>query len=342
MDLANAKVWVRSPNWVGDAVMMTPALRALRQCGVGELVVSGRSYLAPLLDGHPHIDRFEEAPQRGVRALRQAAASLAESQFHAAVCFPDSTRAALLPALAGIPVRVGYAREPIRRALLTNSLAPPSENGRRVPISMIERFLRITRAIGCDDAGEAMELHVHAEARSRVRSRLAAVGVAAGTEYFVVTPGASFGASKLWPPEHFARACDLMEKQMGLRAVLAPGPGEAAIAQAIADKAQSEPIRLGTPVSGLADLVALLADARLLLTNDTGPRHIAVALSRPVVCVIGPTDQRHTAHLLESQRVLREDVPCSPCHRKVCPIDHRCMTRLAPERVVAAAQELLA
>ncbi len=342
MDLAGSKVWVRSPNWVGDAVMMTPALRALRQSGVGQLVVSGRAYLAPLLEGHPHVDRFEPAPERGIRAQRQAAASLAEANFDAAVCFPDSTRAALLPALAGIPVRVGYAREPLRRALLTQALPPPrDENGRRVPISMIERFLRITRALGCDDAGETMELHVDPGARERVRSRLAAAGLGPGTDYVVVTPGASFGASKLWPPEHFASACDRMEKELGLRAVLAPGPGEEAIARAIADEAHSEPIRLGGASSGLADLVALLADARLLLTNDTGPRHIAVALSRPVVCVIGPTDQRHTAHLLERQRVLREEFPCSPCHRKRCPIDHRCMTQLAPARVVAAARELL-
>ena len=100
-------------------------------------------------------------------------------------------------------------------------------------------------------------------------------------------------------------------------------------------------VMLVEPVGGLAALSALIDDARLLLTNDTGPRHIAVAFGTPAVVLMGPTDPRHTAHLLERQRVLREDVDCSPCQLKVCPIDHRCMTRLSPERAVKAAGELL-
>ena len=92
----------------------------------------------------------------------------------------------------------------------------------------------------------------------------------------------------------------------------------------------------------MPELAALIGRARLLLCNDTGPRQIAVALGTPAVVLMGPTDPGHTAHWLERQRVLREDVPCSPCHLKTCPIDHRCMTRIEPERVADAARELLA
>jgi len=99
---------------------------------------------------------------------------------------------------------------------------------------------------------------------------------------------------------------------------------------------------LAAPPTSLAELVALIAGAALQLGNDTGPRHIAVALGVPAVVLIGPTDPRHTAHQLERQRVLREDVACSPCGLKTCPIDQRCMTRISPERVAAAAAELLA
>ena len=100
-------------------------------------------------------------------------------------------------------------------------------------------------------------------------------------------------------------------------------------------------LSLVEPPTTLGELAALIERARLVLTNDTGPRHMAVALGVPVVVLMGPTDPRHTLHLLERQRVLREPVECSPCHLKVCPIDHRCMTRLAPERVLEAAAELL-
>ena len=127
----------------------------------------------------------------------------------------------------------------------------------------------------------------------------------------------------------------------GLRAILAPAPAEVELARDVIGRMQSEAVLLGEPPIGLGQLVALVASAALVLTNDTGPRHIAVAFDRPVVVVMGPTDPRHTAYQLERQRVLREPVECSPCHLKSCPIDHRCMTRLAPERVVAAAEELL-
>ena len=157
----------------------------------------------------------------------------------------------------------------------------------------------------------------------------------------VVTPGASFGSSKLWPPAHFARAADGIARRHGLRTVLAPGPGEVEIARAVQDAMETDAVVL-EPASGLGQLVALVASARVLLTNDPGPRHVAVAFGRPAIVVMGSTDPRHTAYALESQRVLREEVECSPCHLKRCPIDHRCMTRLAPERAMAAADELLA
>jgi glycolate oxidase len=128
----------------------------------------------------------------------------------------------------------------------------------------------------------------------------------------------------------------------GLVVVLAPGPGEEALAREIAGVMRTPAVVLADPPTSLAELAALLAGAALHLGNDTGPRHIAVALGTPTVVLIGPTDPRHTAHQLERQRVLREDVACSPCGLKACPIDQRCMTRIGPERVTAAAAELLA
>jgi heptosyltransferase-2 len=335
-----ARILVRAPSWVGDVVMATPALRALRRAHPGaEIVLEGRPFLAGLVRGLPSLDAF--LPDPGGSAFARARALRARG-FDWAVLLPDSTRAALGPFLARIPVRAGYAREPLRRALLTRALPPPRENGRRVPLSMIERYLRITRALGCADAGTALELAVDAEARERVAKRLAEAGMAKGERTFVVTPGASFGSSKLWPPESFAAAADAIARRHALRPVLAPGPGEEPIARRIAEAMAERAIVLADPPTSLAELVALIAGAALQLGNDTGPRHVAVACGVPAVVVMGPTDPRHTAHLLERQRVLREDVPCSPCHLKRCPIDHRCMTRLRPERVAAAAAELLA
>lgn len=340
---APRRILVRLPNWVGDALMATPALRALRRAHPqAEISVAAGAPLAALLRGLGSVDHWLPKEGRGARALLRQARALRAGRFDWAVLLPDSVHVALAPWVARVPVRAGYARDAVRRALLTCALAPPRSEGRRLPISMIERYLRVTRALGCADAGLELEQPIDAMARERVAKRLALAGVGEAEPLVVVTPGASFGASKLWPPEHFAAACDGLRAERGLRAVLAPGPGEEAVAHAIAASARSEPLVLDAPVTTLSELAALIARATLLLTNDTGPRQMAVALGTPVIALLGPTDPRHTAHLLERQRVLREPVECSPCHLKVCPIDHRCMQRLAPERVLAAAAELLA
>ncbi len=336
------KILVRAPNWVGDLVMASPALRALRAAHpAAELVLEGLPHHAQLGSHLPGVDAFLADRHRGAGAWLARALRLRQGGFDWAVLLPDSVRAALAPSLARIPVRAGYGRDPARRALLTLSLDPPRDAGQRLPISMIERYLRITRALGCDDCGEALELAVPDQSRDELDNRLWAAGVEQSEGLLVVTPGASFGSSKLWPSQYFAQACDEIIRRHGLRAVLAPGPGEERIAREIAAAMQSRPLELSDPPASLGELVALIDRAQLVLTNDTGPRHIAVARKRPVVVLMGPTDTRHTQHLLEGQRVLREAVECSPCHKKTCPIDHRCMTRLLPARVVNAAEELL-
>ncbi len=339
---------MRLPNWVGDVVMATPALAALRAAHpAAEIVAEGRPYLAGLVRGLPGVDAF--VPE--VRGTLARSRALRARRFDQAVLLPDSVRSALAPFLARIPVRAGYARDPLRRALLTHALPPPSDDGhggpgsragRRVPISMIERYLRITRRLGCPDAGARPALAVDAAAREAVAKRLVEAGLVPGERTLVVTPGASFGSSKLWPPAHFAAAGDEITRRHGLAVVLAPGPGEEALAREIARTMREPALVLAEPPTPLAELVALIAGAALHLGNDTGPRHIAVALGVPTIVLIGPTDPRHTAHQLERQRVLREAVACSPCGLKTCPIDQRCMTRIAPERVLAAAAELLA
>jgi heptosyltransferase-2 len=322
--------------------MATPALRALRRAyPKAEIAVSGPRWLPDLLTELPTVDRVLPGPGRGLAAQRAHAAELRRADFDWAVLLPDSASSAAAPFLARIPVRVGYARDLLRRLLLSQALEPPREGRKRLPISMVERYLRITRALGCADAGLALDLVVGAAARTRLAARLVAAGVQEGTALLVVTPGASFGSSKLWPVEHFATACDRLARERGLRVVLAPGPGEEPIAREIARRMGESALELSDPPTTLGELAALVERARLVLTNDTGPRHLAVALERPVISLLGPTDPRHTEHLMERQRVLREPVECSPCHKKVCPIDHRCMTRLAPERVLSAAAELL-
>jgi heptosyltransferase-2 len=340
------RLLVRLPNPLGDAVMATPALRALRRgFPSAEITVLGLPHHAGLLRGNQSYDAFVPLRGRSLRDLAARARELRSRGFDAALLLPDSARAALDPFAARIPVRIGYARDALRRLLLSESIDPPRERGQRVAISMIERYLRLARALGVRDAGDALELHVQSAAAERAEALLARAGVTRGEPVLLVTPGAAFGASKLWPPEHFARACDALQRRLGLVPVIAPAPNaaEIAIARRVSGAMTERHAALLEPDPSLEVFVAIVARAALVLTNDTGPRHVAVALERPVVTLMGPTDPRHTAHLLERQRVLFEEVACRPCGRSVCPIgDQRCLVRLAPERAVEAACELLA
>ncbi len=337
------RILVRLPNWVGDVVMATPALAALRAAHPqAEIVVEGRAFLRGLLAGLPTIDDFLPDAGKGLAATRRRVRDLRARRFDWAVLLPDSVRAAVAPFLARVPYRVGYARDVLRRLLVTEVPPLPAEGGRRAPIPMVERYLRITRAAGCPDAETSTQLVIDEDLERRVDELLTAAGVMRGRGILLVTPGANFGTSKLYPPESFAAASDGIAAATGLAVVLAPAPAEVELATRIVGLMAQPAVAICKESATLEVLKGLVARASLLLSNDTGPRHVAVALGRPVVCVMGPTDPRHTAYQLERQRVLREDVDCSPCQKKICPIDHRCMTRLAPQRVIDAALELLA
>ncbi len=318
-------------------MMATPALRALRHAHPSaELCVEARPYLRDLLEPLPHVDRFLPDPGRGLSALGRRVRALRSGRFDWAVLLPNSPRSAVGPFLARIPRRVGYATDALRRTLATQPLAPPSDGGGQVAISMIERYLRVTDSLGCPRVGDWMEVPVTEASRSAVHRR-----VPGQSPLCLLIPGAAFGSSKLWPADRFAAAGDALAAEHGLTCVLAPGPGEQDVARAVADAMSCETVLLEDPVLTLAELTALCARSTLMVTNDTGPRQIAVAMGLPAVVLMGPTDHRYTHHHLGSQRVLQADVDCSPCGKKTCATDHRCMTGLAPEAVVAAARELL-
>ncbi|RKY19570.1 MAG: lipopolysaccharide heptosyltransferase II [Planctomycetota bacterium] len=338
------RLLVRLPNWVGDVVMATPTLDVLRAALPGaQIVLEGRAFMQDVLLGLESYDAFLPTPGKTLGESWRHGRALRREGFDAALLLTDSQRTALSPWIAGIPLRAGYARDLTRRLLLSQHRAPPQDAaGKRLPVPMVERYLDLLPLLGIERPAQApaTRLAVDDAARRAVAVRLMRSGVGA-SPYLLASPGAAFGASKLYPPPQLSAALDGISDACDLAVVLAPGPGEVNLCQEVIEGMQRPAALLHDPVTSLAEMAALLSASELLVGNDTGPRHMAVALGVPVVTLMGPTDPRHTAFQLERQRVLREDVDCSPCHKKICPSDHRCFTRLAPERVVAAAQELL-
>lgn len=337
------RIFVALPSWVGDTAMCTPALRALRTAFPETAIVAeGKRHLGDLLLGLDSVNEFRALPPKGFASTIRHARSLRRERFDWAVLLGESERVAAAPFLARIPVRVGFGRGGLRKKLLTHYLERPRDpDGKLAAFSMIERYLRVTRSLGIADAGDHMDLVVQESARKAISARLEAQGIGREEPVLTIISGAAFGAAKTWLPEYFAQAADQLFESKGLRAVLAPGPGEERIGTEVAAHSKHGVAVLVDPPLAIRETAALLERSEMALSNDTGPRSMAVALGLPVVVPIGPTEDGHTRHHLERQRVLIEDVDCRPCRLRICPIDHRCMTRITPDRVVSAALELM-
>jgi heptosyltransferase-2 len=328
---------IAAPNWVGDLAMATPVLEsALRAPHVGRVSVLVRSHLAPLVAGgpvEPHVRAYGRA--RGELAV------LRELAPDAALLLSNSFGAAWRAFRAGVPLRAGSALSG-RRFLLTHAVRPPMREGRRVPIPTAHLLRDVAGLAGVIVDDLHPRLYVADGERARQQAELRGLGLRADEPYVACTPGAAFGAAKLWPPERFARALDLVHERYGWRGVVSGGPGEERLIDAVAGASRSGAISLASRPRSLETLKALVRDARLLVVGDSGPRWVAAAFDVPCVSVMGPNFPEYTATSLELCEVVRVDLDCSPCARRVCPLGHhRCMTEIEPERVVEAARRVL-
>lgn len=318
-----------APNWLGDVVMCTPALRALKRRFPGhELVVAAQKSGGDLLAGLPWIDRFLTMPGKPRLADMRAAAQALDQRPAVAVVFPHSFRAAMFACITGAKARVGYARGG-RSWLLTQAVPPHQEDGKIVPIYMLDEYMGLATTLGAEDDGRGPELAVSEADLAEVRRLLPT-----DRKIVALAPGAAFGPSKRWPAERFAAVADALAIRHGAACVLLTGPGEEDTRAAVLAAAKQPLLDVQGAAPSIGKLKAAIASADLLIGNDSGPRHIAVALQRPVICLMGPTSPRYTAGTYEKGRVLRVDVPCGPCQKPICTTDHRCMTSLTVEQVV--------
>ncbi|MBI5361716.1 MAG: glycosyltransferase family 9 protein, partial [Planctomycetes bacterium] len=325
---------LRAPNWVGDLVMATPvfaaALSSERWSSVRILV---RAHLAPVLADAPWAERVVPLARDAdeTRVHRELAPA-------AVVLLSNSFGAALRAWRANVPMRAGAALSG-RRFLLTHAVVPPALDGRRVPIPTAH-LLRDVAALADGHAhGLHPRLFVRAERAEVERARLERLGVDRGRGYVLCSPGAAFGAAKLWPPERFAAALDALHAEHGWRGVVTGGPGEEPLMEAVARATKHGAVSLAKEARDLEGLKELVRGARLLLVGDSGPRWYAAAFDVPCVSVMGPNFPELTASALELARVVRvEGLECSPCLARVCPLGHhRCMRELGVESVVEAA-----
>jgi heptosyltransferase-2 len=331
-------VVVRAPNWVGDLVMATPLLEAaVREARFERVTVVLRAHLVPLLAGGPCAEHVQ-ALARGRSEVEHYRALAPD----AVALLSNSLGSAWRAFRARIPLRAGAALGG-RGALLTHRVVPPTRGGRRAPIPTAHLLADVMGLLGVLPRDLHPRLYTSAEARRAARARLEGLGLAPGAGYVLCTPSAAFGAAKMWPARHHARALELLHERFALAAIVTGAPGEEPVMQAVARACRTPVIELSTVPRDLELLKALVAEAALLLTSDSGPRWFAAAFDVPCVTVMGPNFPELTASSLEHCEVVRvAGLECAPCLERVCPLGHhRCMEALAPEQVLAAAARLL-
>jgi heptosyltransferase-2 len=339
------KILIRATNWVGDAIMALPALRVVRaRFPEAHISIVARPYVADIYRDQQICDQLIDYDLQGVHAgfsgRERLAADFRALKFDVALLLQNAFDAAWLAWRAGIPERIGYARDG-RSLLLTNAVPVPRPG--EVPPHEKFYYLELLRRAGWGDSQSdvtSIAMTVSEEKRALAADFLLKSGARPQSLRIAIGAGASYGSAKCWPPARFAEVANRLQAENDADIILFGTATEAAVSNAIAAELRRVPVDL-TGKTAIADLHALLSQCHLFIGNDSGAMHVAAAVGLPVVAVFGPTDPLGTAPVTPRCTVVQEKPYCSPCFLRSCPTDHRCMTRVIPDMVEAAARPWL-
>ncbi|HWA99061.1 MAG TPA: lipopolysaccharide heptosyltransferase II [Pirellulales bacterium] len=339
------KLAVFLPNWIGDVVMATPTLRALRhRFPQARILGVMRPYVADVLAGTRWLDDavfFDHRSENAYRRMPSVARQLRAERIDTAVLLTNSWRTGLLARWGGARERVGYARGG-RGWLLSTKLRPPRQGRRYLPSPVLDYYLELAYALGCPAESPRMELAVLGDDRRAAASAWSRLGLDGARSVIALNSGGAFGAAKLWPTEYFAELARELAGR-GHAVLVLCGPSERAIAAEIVRSAGDRRVAsLADEPMSIGLTKACLERTRLLVTTDSGPRHLAAALGVPSVSLFGPTHIAWSDNHAATDMHVQLKLECQPCQQRVCPLKHhRCMRELSVERVMAAVVDQL-
>jgi len=336
-----ARLVLRGPNWLGDAVLALPAMVAVRRAFPrAELTVAAPASLADLYREGTDVrpDHVLDLPD----GHRAAVTALASGQFDLGILFPNAFRPAWQLKQAGVKERWGYATE--GRSLLLTRRSRPERSA--VPQHHADYFRGLVRSLDvpCNDAPP--HLVVSPASAERATELLTVRGAAPTSPLVGFAPGAAYGQAKQWPPDRVAAVIARLVSERGATCVLVGAPGDRIASRGIESWLRAHAADAWTCVidlvgrTSLGELAAVAARCDVFVSNDSGAMHVAAAVGRPVVAIFGPTDERVTRPI-GAHDVIAEPVFCRPCHLRDCPIDHRCMKRISADRVFDAVASRL-
>lgn len=340
-DSPDARILIRAANWVGDAIMTTPVVRAVRKnYPRSRITVLAKPWVVPVYDASPYIDEVMVYENNGRHKMGIGTFRLARDirarRFDLAILMQNAFEAAFLAFMAGVPERAGYNTD--ARTLLLNRCVrlDPALKKRH----LIDYYIGILRGCGLRPDGRRMDLFLTDADRAFAARFLTENGLGKGAPVIGINPGATGGTAKRWFPERYARLSRRLADAYGTEILIFGGPADHELGADISAMAGGCCINMAGKTS-LSQAFALIGRCDLFITNDSGLMHAAAAQGVNQVAVIGSTDHIATAPANPNSVMVRVPVHCSPCLRDECPIDHRCMDRIRVDMVLQTCHGIL-
>ena len=338
------RVVVRGTNWVGDAVMTVPALRALRRLlPDAEITLAIRPWARGIFTDQKFVENVLVYDRRNAFSVITQIREWKRREFDLAILLQNAFEAAVIPFFAGVPLRLGYATES-RQKLLTNPVPLPDWRSSEHEvfyylylIAALEQFLFGSNTV-CEHEPD-IGLELVENKGENARKLLFQSGLTDESSIIAICPGSINSRAKRWPAERFAKLGDELIDQ-GKQVLLIGSKDEEDVTSAVTSRMRNSPVVL-TGKTTLDQLIGILSISNLVVTNDTGPAHIAASLGRPTLVIFGPTNPLTTRPFSSQAEILRHPPDCAPCMLRDCPIDHRCMTAITVEEVLEQSLALL-
>lgn len=315
--------------------MTIPAMGVVRKAFPGaEITLVANPAVAELFKEHPSCDHIivwdKKNVHKGATGLLQFSSKLQRENFNLAILFQNAIEAAIMVWLARIPRRVGYRTDGRRLFLNRGVHVGPKEKR----LHHVDYYLHMLEQAGIVAEPGPLSLSCTPEEVAGAREKLGEA------DWIAINPGAAYGSAKRWLPERFAHTANQIYMEYKTPILLLGGPAEASVGKQISEK-MNVPHRNLVGKTSIRELMAILSLCRLLLTNDSGPMHIATALNVPVVALFGPTDHTTTSPVGKLSEIVKNEVECAPCLLRHCPTDHRCMTGISIDQVMESIRMLL-
>lgn len=333
------KILVRMPNWLGDLVMATPVIEALAQkFPEAKITVMCLSHFCDIFKHDPHVDEVLPVSKSSGWLRNSNSASVVEDiqkgKFDLGVLTTNSFSSAYLFWRGKVKQRVGFTKD-FRRFLLTD----PVPKNQPETMHQVLQYQELLKPLGIPNRGLEPKLYVTEEEKLQAKSILANYGVKKDSMIIGINPGAAYGSAKCWPPERFKKLARELTGNKNLFVAFFGDKGGKKTVNEICEGLGSQVINLAGGTT-IRQLIAMISVCDIFLSNDSGPMHVASALQIPLVAIFGSTSDVKTGPFKKAA-VIHKHVPCSPCYKRVCPIDFRCMTRINVEEVYSEIEKFI-